>query len=511
MSALAVEPELVGCETPRLFTPPLRELTPETSLGFRCIAFAEEILGLRLDPWQKWFVVHALEVDPLGRFRFRTLLLLVARQNGKTEAVKALCLWLMFTGRAHMVVGSAQNLGIARTAWESCCDYARSVPANLDVQVAKVRMDNNDPHLLLTNGARYQIAASTEDAARGIPGVDVLVMDELRTHRDFRAWGALSKITMARPQAMRIAMSNAGSDESVVLNTLRDRALAGTSPRLGLFEWSAPDGCDLDDPAAIAQANPSLGYGRHTMDAVQDALDTDPAAVFRTEVLCQRVRSLETAIDPEAWASCEDATASLSQRDGETGEEFAERRKTLRLVACLDVALDGAHATLALAAPMPDGRVRVEIAAAWTDTGALRDQLPELLVRIRPRLLGWFPAGPAAAVATTLKDKRTLPDRRVKFEEIKGGMVSAACMGLADLAKTRRILHPGDPLLDAQVINAGRVVVVDGWRFTRKGQSHVDAVYAAAGAAHMALLLPPSRGERWAGADLSAPEAPAEP
>lgn len=493
--------ELVGCETPRLFTRPLRALTPETSLGFRCVAFADDILKLDLDPWQRWFLVHALELKPDGAFRFRTVLLLVARQNGKTTAIKALVLWAMATARAELVVGTAQDRDIAKRAWNDTVKLAEAAP-ELAHLMKPPRRANGEESFSLTNGAEYIIKATTEDAGRGVPGVDLLVLDELRTHKDTKAWGALSKTTLAKPRALTVAMSNAGSDESVVLNALRDSALAGTSPSLGLFEWSAPDGCELDDPAAIAQANPSLGYGRLTWEAIADARAIDPPAVYRTEVLCQRVRTMESAVDPSAWGECEDASATLGPRDGETAEEFAERRKGLRLVACLDVALDGAHATLALAAPLADGRVRVEIARAWSDTGGVRDELPELLARINPKLLGWFPAGPAAAMATTLRDKRTLPNRRVKFEELKGGMVSAACMGLADLAKTRRVLHPGDPLLDAQMVNAGRLVVADGWRFTRRGQAHVDAVYAVAGAAQMALLLPADRAERWDGVVL---------
>jgi hypothetical protein len=41
---------LLGSEVPRLFTPPVRELTPETSRGFEAIRFAEEVLGLEPMP-----------------------------------------------------------------------------------------------------------------------------------------------------------------------------------------------------------------------------------------------------------------------------------------------------------------------------------------------------------------------------------------------------------------------------------------------------------------------------
>ena len=36
-----------GSETPRIYTPPLRELTPDTSIGFEIIDFAENVLKLK--------------------------------------------------------------------------------------------------------------------------------------------------------------------------------------------------------------------------------------------------------------------------------------------------------------------------------------------------------------------------------------------------------------------------------------------------------------------------------
>ena len=40
--------DVVGSEVPRLFPAPLRELTPETSLGFECCDFLENICGWSL-------------------------------------------------------------------------------------------------------------------------------------------------------------------------------------------------------------------------------------------------------------------------------------------------------------------------------------------------------------------------------------------------------------------------------------------------------------------------------
>ena len=45
-------PTRFGSTEPRICTPPLRPLTPETSLGFEVVEFADEVLGVELLPWQ---------------------------------------------------------------------------------------------------------------------------------------------------------------------------------------------------------------------------------------------------------------------------------------------------------------------------------------------------------------------------------------------------------------------------------------------------------------------------
>lgn len=455
---------LLGSESPRLCTEPARKLTDHTSVGFEVIRFAEDVLGMQLLPWQKWWLIHALELDQNGDFRFRTILTLVGRQNGKTTLLKILALAFMYLGRARLVLGAAQSLEMSREAWNGSVDLAENDPF-LKREIAAVRRANGEQELRLDNGSRYKIAAANRSAGRGL-SVDLLILDELREHRDHLAWAALSKTTMARPNALTVCISNAGDDESTVLNALRDNALAGNEPSLAIFEWSAEDGCELDDHAAWAAANPGLGY-TISEAAIRSAMSTDPANVFRTEVLCQRVDSLDSAIDLGAWRVSADPAGSLSKED---------------VVLCLDVAPDSLHVTLAGAAVLRDGRVRVAIFGDWYSTEEARRELPSLIENIEPAAVAWFPSGPAAALAADL--------RSLEAVEIKGAEVNEACQEFADLILARRVTHPGDPLLDAHISGASKLRAGDGWRFSRRGQGHVDAVYATAGAVHAARTLP---------------------
>lgn len=464
--AAAPVAKLYGSTTPRLWTRPLRELTPDTSLGYECIAFATIALGMTLDPWQCWFLIHALELLPDGSFRFRTVILCVARQQGKTTVMRALSLWAMFTGRVKLVVGTAQDLDVARECWESAVDLVEAddeLSAEIDSPRRKAVRSNGKEVLKLRNGSRYKVKATTIDAGRGIPGVGLILLDELRTHRDYGPYAALEKTTLAIPNALTVGMSNAGDDKSVVLNDLREKALAGTDESLALFEWSGEPGCALDDRAAWAQACPSLGYGRVTERALLSAMLKDPPAVFRTEVLCQRVEQLRGAVDGLAWQGCADPDGTLDGlRD--------------RLHVCVELAEGphGEHATLTACALRDDGTAVVEIVEAWGSLAALELELAGWLERVAPAARWFFPSGPAAARAGWL--------RGLGFAEIKGAQVQEACMGLAADVRAGRLVHRDDALLTQHVVGAERLPSGDGWRFARKGAGNVDAAYAAAGA-----------------------------
>lgn len=462
---------LIGCPEPRLWTPPRRPLTTRTTRGHEVIAFAK-LIGEPLLPWQEWVVIHALELNPDGTYRFRTLLIIVARQNGKSHLLRILTLWRMYMDGARRILGVAQDVALARDQWKMCQDTIHACP-DLEAEWGSVRNVNGDEMFWAGTG-RYAIKAANGRAGRGGSN-DMVVIDELREQHDDKGWAAVSKTTMARRNGQVWAMSNAGSDASIVLNDLRDKALTGNDPSLAIFEYSAVDGCELGDTEGWKQANPGLGH-IITEGAIRSAMGTDRPPTFRTEVLCQRVQQLDQAIDADRWDACADITGTLN-----------EHRK--RIAACFDVALDGQHATLAVATMLPDGKVRLEIAAAWHSTDAARAELGPLLDQIKPVSLGWYPSGPGAALATVLRARPGLVD-------LGGGKASEACQELADLVKAFRIVHPADPLLDAHIKGAGRVESGDAWRFVRRGAAHVDAAYAAAGAAKLALELPPDKRAR---------------
>ncbi|GIF71902.1 terminase [Asanoa siamensis] len=492
---------LLGSTEPRLWTPPLRPLTEETSYGFAVVAFARDVLGMPLDPWEEWLVIHAGEMLEDGRPRFRTLLVLVARQNGKTHLLTVLALFWLFVERWPLVLGVSTLLDYAKEAWDAAVQFALDTPElaeQLPVgRPSAVKEGNNDVRLLTSHGTRYKIAAANRRAGRSLR-IDRLIVDEVREHQTRAVWNAAFNAMNARPFGQCWAISNQGDDTAIILNELRTSALGFLETgegdqRLGLFEWSAPLGCEVDDPRALAQANPNAGRRLHWDDLLGPARRAKKAggeaeADFRVEVLCQAVPKLRPAIDPDAWRAAY-----------ELGDLAAVRS---RVAVVLEVAPDQQHVTLYAAAVLPDGRARVDFVKAWDGPGCgdrAQRELPALLERVKPRAFGWLPNGPTAALAAALADLRAKgrhgwPPPGVTVEEIRGD-VPAVCMGFAQAVVAGQVVHSGDPLLDSQVAGAEQLPRGDAWVFSRRGDGHVDAVYAAAAAVHLARTLPTSAGK----------------
>ncbi|MGH9460377.1 MAG: terminase [Vicinamibacteria bacterium] len=466
--------KLQGISTPRISTPPLRRLTKRTSHGFEVIEFAQA-LGVDLMPWQETAFKRGLEIRPDGTYRFSVVMLLVARQNGKTTLLKVLALWRMVKERS-LILGTSTNLEYAREAWLASVELAQD---ELQQHNPVAKYGALDTSLTLDNKSRYKVAAATRKGGRSL-SVDLGIADELREHRaegqrdGWEAWAALSGATTARPYSQIWAMSNAGDSSSVVLNHFRSSAISYIETgigdeSLGLLEWSAPEGADIMDREAWRQANPSLGVTitERTLESKAGSL---PPNVFRVEHMCQYVPAIDGAVDSGAW----EATADKQLRipDGVKS----------RVALALDVAPDGEHTSLVAAGLADDGRIFLEALGGWSSVEDARLALPDWLDRIKPKAVGWFPSGPAAALG---------PDLRAldKSHSLTGQDVSEACQSFAALVASRRIVHPDDPLLNDHVTGAAKLRSGDGWRFTRSGQGHVDAAYAAAGAVHLALTV----------------------
>lgn len=310
---------------------------------------------VELVPWQEWLAIHGMEIvgdfETGWSFRFRVIVALIARQQGKSLFAELIALFFLYVLGVDLVLGTAQNIDTAEEVWDAAIERAEANP-EMAAMIDRVRRVNGGKSLELNNGSKYKIVAATRQGARGKRG-DLIIMDELREQRNWDGWSAISKTMMARPNAMLWGFSNAGDASSVVLRHLRmtahldlgdpdgiaaavlsklpepDEGLSDDS--LAIFEWSAEPDCPVDDLDGIAQANPSLGYGFVGMRAIRSALKTDPEPVFRTECLCQWVEAVARAPFPDGmWeAGIDDESHEAADAELFWGMDMgADRTKT---------------------------------------------------------------------------------------------------------------------------------------------------------------------------------------
>jgi phage terminase large subunit-like protein len=467
---------VLGSETPRIWTKPLRKLTRKTSAGYEVIDFAETVLGIILLPWQKWLLIHALELLPGGTFRFRTLVLLVGRQNGKSLVLAVLSLWWMYVFGAPLTIGTAQNLDVAEEQWAVAVELAQSTE-ELASEVEHVDRTNGKKALRLVGGQRYKVAAASRRGGRGLSG-DLILLDELREHQSWDAWAAVTKTTMARPLAQIWGASNAGDASSVVLRHLRllahlslgdpDELEDESEPEpdgadveddsLAIFEWSAPPGIPINDPAGWQAANPALGH-IITEQAIRSAMRTDPEWVFRTEVLCQWLdHSAEGPFPPGTWEACLDSRSQI-----EEGSAIA---------ACVDVSWDRSVAHIAVAGWRDDGLPHVELVASQEGT---------------EWVAGWLTTGERgwpvavhskrAPASTLLEELEDAGVDVIEWDGVEGVAEFYDRVRAADPETNEHpepgLAHRGQPGLNTAAANAATRPVGDMWTWDRR-KSPVD-------------------------------------
>lgn len=484
----------LGKEVPRLWTRPLRELTPETSLGFEAIEFSENVLGRPLMPWQKWLFIHSLELEPgsytydkYPRLRFDTVVVEVARQNGKSYWLSTRALWRMFmwsnpSGEPVLVLGTAHKEGAAQEIKDLAAQAVKASPALADEHLHNYTSNGNN-YLLLRNGTRYRVEASTDDGGRSLTVTDLL-FDELRQQSTWDAWSAMTNTTNAVPDSQVIAVSNAGEAKSVVLASLRAKGIKeieeyheyfdeyGTldgypGTTLALFEYSAPEGCDIFDLDGLAQANPSLNHpGPGGMPLVTDKMLMSKARMvgvpgqgvpehkYRTEVMCQWVTvSREGPFPAEAIARCIDNDSELDPDSP--------------IYLAIDTSYDRKRTSLAVAGYRTDGLPHVEVILERAGT--------EWVARTVAQRLAFQPAAvviqgrgaPASSLIPYLEEEG------VEVTRCEGAQLTASCSQFSDRVMQGTLRFRDDSSLMHALEEAERKTLGEVWAWNRK-DSPVD-------------------------------------
>lgn len=520
-----------GRAVPRLFTAPLRELVPATvdsfgteiapatSLGFEVITFAREVLEVELMPWQRWLLIHMLEVLADGQLRFATAIVLVARQNGKSTLSQVLALWFMLAAGWPLVLGTAQDLTTAEEVWEGAVSMLEDDDelAGLVKQVVKV---NGKKALVLTSGERYLVKAANRRAGRGLSG-NLVLLDELREQQNWAAWGAITKTTQAQLFSIVVGLSNAGDITSVVLRYLRLMAhralgdpdgidadgnlLASAAPHdddvaledvdddvddefdvdddeleqdedtLFIAEWSAKPGIDRRDRDGWAQANPALGHRIQERKIASDCR-TDPEWVFRTEVLCQWPdTALQGPFPAGAWEVGRNVPGERAD-----GSKYLldEDRIVGSFDVCVDQSADRSMYSITAVGKRSDGKDQAELIAYRSGNDWIKDFLTKddrCAGRVR-RVTGQTRGAPVSAFMAALQESSADPTDPFRLEVVPwvGSDLINAHQVLYDAVSDGSVRHNVQPQLDVAAGTAATKLLTGGFVIDREA-SPADA------------------------------------
>jgi hypothetical protein len=510
---------VLGKTTPRIYTRPLDshvnpltgELLAEFTDGPAAIAFATDILGITLFPWQEWLLNHALELDESGKlYRFRIVITMVARQNGKTTVENILALWHLYSLESGLVIGTAQNLDRSEEAWKDCLALAE-LQDDLNEMIEE-RNFGHPKFFNLDNGCEYRVAAASRRGARGFSG-DLILLDELREHHSWDSWASVTNTMNARPFAQAFAFSNAGDALGVVLRYQRalahkelgwpdgddDEELLGSDTDLwagiedvdlpdgwdeittALFEWSAPPSAKRTDAEALAQANPSLNHTEVTANCptlrnLIGSLKGTPPLEFDMEVLCRFVPGADGGPFPEGtW----DATRHEDASPGEDAE----------IVVCVEVSTrrDAAFVTRC-GRYTQDGRDIAVVGVSMDQPGT--DWVVKHLIDTRETYKGIVVRSESGSpTVNVLEDLRNATldngdDVRLPIIEWSGPDVQAAHADFTDRLSQRTIEHLPHKGMDIAAATAIPLINPGGgWRIDiRRSPTDTASLYAVIGA-----------------------------
>ncbi len=273
------------------------------SYGPEVADWAERILGVELMPWQRHVLNGQLAVDAEGQFLNHVSLVSVARQNGKTVALKALLGWWLTQHATQVgpqtILTTAHRLDLATALFQ---DLAPIIEAKFGVKAVWAYGRNS----IKVGDSRWYVKAARPSSGHGM-SVDLIIADEVFGIDSETLDIGLLPTQRARPNPLCSMWSTAGTEDSIAMLRWREQGIRAidsgeVTNSVYLAEYSPPPDLDPMSEAAWEYANPALG---HTLDirTVQAESKGPNRAGFLRSSVNLWVQSELSWLQPGKWES----------------------------------------------------------------------------------------------------------------------------------------------------------------------------------------------------------------
>jgi len=465
---------LGGVQTPRIHS----KLTNLPSKGQDIIDLAAE-LGINLMEWQRFVCIHGHKVRADGRWAHSELGLIMARQQGKSTLMMLRILTGMFVWGEGLQLASAHRLTTSLETFRQIVGLIETHP-KLEKEVKKIRWQHGAEEIELFGNRRFVVKAAN-NAARGLSKPETIHLDELREYKDEDAWSSMRYSMMAAKNPQVWVYSSAGDQHSVILNKLRERALASatTNDPIGWFEWSAEPDAPILLPSgeinwsAFAQANPSLGITIHPDNL--KAVINDPPDIVRTEVLAQWVDTINSAIDAQKWGLCQTEPIPL---DPEKETWFG-----------LDLSPDRKFGALVATQKLSGERFNLVLLHTWSNDYSINDLA--VANDIAPYVRKYNVQTVAYSKRTAQAVASRLVPAGIPITDMDGAIYAESCDRWLGAINSHRLQHGGQDELTQQTLSAAKLPYGDGsWIIGRRASRvAVCAAVASSLATYFATQL----------------------
>lgn len=239
------------------------EFMPHTK-GAHARAVGGQSPRLVMEPWQVFATVNLFGwVDSEGIRRFVYCYIEVAKKNGKSTWLSALCLYMATADGepGPEVYTVATNYDQAKIVWSDCAAMLKKTPAlgrrfGAHATIYDVKFAGN-------NGILKPLATDKGGSKDGL-NVHMAAVDELHAHKDPLTYDIVASGIAARSQPMVVAITTAGTDTNGVAyreRTVVTKILQGQAEHDRYFGmiFCLDKGDDWRNPDMWVKANPSLG------------------------------------------------------------------------------------------------------------------------------------------------------------------------------------------------------------------------------------------------------------
>lgn len=260
---------------------------------------------VKLQEWQK-ILLMKIYANKNGT---RRAILSFGRKNGKT-ALAAFILLYHLAGegivRNSHLYSAAQSRDQAGILFELAAKIVRlnqHLSHHVDIK------DTAKELHFKPAGTRYKALSAEVSTSFGLSPV-LVIHDELGQVRGPRSelYDALETATAAHRKPLSIIISTQAPNDSDLLSTLIDDAVAAHDPRTVIELFTADTKLDPFSEEAIRQANPAFGVFQNSEEVLSMAADAkrmpSREASYRNLVLNQRVAASTRFIAPSIWLAC---------------------------------------------------------------------------------------------------------------------------------------------------------------------------------------------------------------